>query len=772
MKKVFVFEHAIYNGSVEKELYYFCLRRQISLIKYFFSYILYSFLNFIKVLPKKKYYEKRFSFLKDIKDVEGTIRKFWSSRNRRLSPFTSDHGDIWISEYPSLLLREMATKHGVDLIANEYEILTETYNHFEDVYHLYGKKQIGLETQIYDQYHSKLKKIGNANFIIVHNRKAYSTSRKYWFSRILTTSYTYFMLLAMAVCLGVISMYFGASEYTMEMFLSYFKVDYLPFLNIFPVVLCIFLLYFIFNRVWLSFLLTSILTLGLTWINFFKLLIRNDPLLAADMNLFFESLNMAGKYEMNLNWKIISVIIACIIGTAFAIFFIRGKSHLRVRLIGFIALSMVGIYSFNHYYMNTNIYDTTENFELINRWSGTQLFISKGFIYPFIYSIKTTVDIEPEGFNKKAMKEKLNSYQLSNIPDDKKVNVISIMLESYNDFSKFEQIEFNEDVYDYWHQLEEESYSGELVTNIFGGGTIDTERSFLTGYTSLTNFRTDVNSYVRYFKGQGYTVEGSHPSYEWFYNRKNVNNYFGFDNYYFYEDHYAGLADGEIAKDSILFPEIIKFYEENKKTGKPYFSFNVTYQNHGPYATEPWTSFQYIKNKGYTDEEYNILNNYLLGIYMTTNEQLKPFIEYFRKEKEPVVIILFGDHNPGLGDNNIVYKRLGINLDVSTEEGFYNYYNTPYLIWGNDSAKEVLNSDLQGDGPKIGPYFLMNEFFELAGYEGNEFMKISNELKEVIDVVHSGRYKEFGYLKSNLSPESEQLLNEFLQVQYYWKKGY
>lgn len=82
-----------------------------------------------------------------------------------------------------------------------------------------------------------------------------------------------------------------------------------------------------------------------------------------------------------------------------------------------------------------------------------------------------------------------------------------------------------------------------------------------------------------------------------------------------------------------------------------------------------------------------------------------------------------------MGDNNSVYKTLGISFDLGTEEGFYNYYNTPYIIWGNDKAKEILGNDLKGEGPTIGPYFLMNELFELAAYEGNEFMKISNELR-------------------------------------------
>lgn len=212
--------------------------------------------------------------------------------------------------------------------------------------------------------------------------------------------------------------------------------------------------------------------------------------------------------------------------------------------------------------------------------------------------------------------------------------------------------------------------------------------------------------------------------------------------------------------------------EANKKTGKPYFSFNVTYQNHGPYSSEKLTDVEYVKNKGYTGGNYNILNNYISGINSTTGE-IKKLVDYFRAEKEPVVVILFGDHNPWLGDNNSVYKELGINFDLGTEGGFYNYYETPYVIWGNDSAKKVLGNEFKGKGPSIGPYFLMNEFFKLAGYEGNEFMKLSNELKASMDIVHyTGRYYEAGKLTAKPSDASQQKLNDFSKVQYYWRKNF
>ena len=41
-------------------------------------------------------------------------------------------------------------------------------------------------------------------------------------------------------------------------------------------------------------------------------------------------------------------------------------------------------------------------------------------------------------------------------------------------------LDFDTDPYADLHALEAESYHGQLVTNIFGGETVNTERAFLT----------------------------------------------------------------------------------------------------------------------------------------------------------------------------------------------------------------------------------------------------------------------------------------------------
>ena len=48
----------------------------------------------------------------------------------------------------------------------------------------------------------------------------------------------------------------------------------------------------------------------------------------------------------------------------------------------------------------------------------------------------------------------------------------------------------------------------------------------------------------------------------------------------------AGKTASLQAIHKYLFEDIVSLYEQNKQTGKPYFNFSVTYQNHGPYETQ------------------------------------------------------------------------------------------------------------------------------------------------------------------------------------------
>lgn len=588
------------------------------------------------------------------------------------------------------------------------------------------------------------------------------------------------LLLALAsLGLGILSLCFAMTEKRWPMMRSYFQRPLLLLLNLLPPVMLCFFLWFLTNRALAAYSVTAVVVFGLTMANWYKLSFRDDPLLFGDLLLVKEAGNMLGRYSLFMT-RFLAVALACILlGGAAVFFWGRGRlrpGRLRFALAG--ALLVITL-PLSFLYSSDNIYNNwTSNLDLVKRWSATGTFISKGFVYPFLHSVSTAVERPPAGYSKKNVEALLARYEAGSIPQDKQVDVFGIMLEAFNDFSKYEEIPFIQDPYADYHALEQESVTGNLVTNIFAAGTVNTERAFLTGCADQSSFRSKTNSYAWYMKSQGYQTAGSHPCHDWFYNRVNINQNLGLDNYQFFENRYGELADeqGNIPRDDVLFPEMLRQYEEAvAQNPAPYFNFSVTYQGHGPYHTDVNDrGEEYVEPGFFSRETENILNNYL-GSVRSTGQELAAFLDGLRDRDRPVVVVAFGDHNPWMGEGNSGYTEMGLNLDLGEKEGFLNYYSTRYLIWANDAAKKALGGDFTGEGPDISPCFLMDLVFDLCGWEGPAYMQYTREVMEALPVIREGGIgcvtAEGEYM---LEPEGEaaEKILEFRQVQYYMRHNF
>ena len=508
-----------------------------------------------------------------------------------------------------------------------------------------------------------------------------------------------FIIISLSFVITSITLMFSTATWNLEMplFRSYFKSPLLLFMNFLPIFLLMIILYLALNKLWLSFLISSSLFVIMSFVNKFKLTFRDDPFSFIDVKLVKESMKMAERYEIKLSANMIILIIGLIVITILLrILFNYKMNSKKYRLTLLTVFAILSIIIFNKPYFNSQTYNKIGDKSLINIWSQTQQFQSKGFIYPFIYSVKDAKETELEGYNEKKAIENLDKMSYNDIPEDKKVNIIAVMLESYNDFSKFDTVDLGIDVYKNFHDIQKESVHGNLITNIFAGDTIQTERSFITGYYNHPKYFRDTNSFMWYLKEQGYYTEAMHPIYGWFYNRRNINHYLGFDAFDFYENKYKEIQE-EFFEDYEFFDFILEGYNQSIKQNIPYFNFTVTYQNHGPYSDEKYSNNQFLlKKPDYDDKTYNIINNYLAGIDKT-DKALKKLIDSLRNSEEPTVAVIFGDHNPWLGKDAIGYEMMGINLDLSTVEGFKNYFETPYIIWGNDAAKKAINKNFVGD---------------------------------------------------------------------------
>lgn len=579
------------------------------------------------------------------------------------------------------------------------------------------------------------------------------------------------LMLGAALALGLLCLMLAPAQYGWELFYDYLDHPALVALNLLPPVVLMALLYGLSGRAWLAYALTALPVLGLAAGNAYKMFFRDDPVIAADLLLLGEAGNMAGKYQLFLFGKLAAALGCALVSALLLALLARGRPLGRFRA-GIAGTALACAAALSPLYASDQVYQDNANEEHINKWSVTQQYVSRGLLYPFLHSVKDAFPRPPEGYDQREAEGWLAQYEDAAIPEDKKVNLVGIMLEAFTDFSQFEEIQFSQDVYAIWHALEAEGYSGALLSNIFAGGTVNTERAFLTGVADGNyDYRGEAPSYVRYLKGQGYRATGSHPSYNWFYNRQNVNAYLGFDSYRFTEDYFGPVYGADpVLNDDGFLPDLTRTVLEQLEQDAPLFSFSVTYQGHGPYGDrECWWGEpeDFFTNPGLDDASRYILSNYL-GSVMATQRYLSDMVDAFRASDEPIVLVVFGDHKPWLGNGNSVYHALGVNLDQDSQEGFYNYWSTPYLIWANEAAKAAVGRDIAGEGPDISPCFLMNVLFEQLGWTGDAYMQAADQCRAQLPVIHSHgvRLTAGGELTAQLPPEQAELARRLLCLSY------
>ena len=350
----------------------------------------------------------------------------------------------------------------------------------------------------------------------------------------------------------------------------------------------------------------------------------------------------------------------------------------------------------------------------------------EGYIYNFFSSFpifhKKNKDVKncDAGINIKDLKELKykstfnildteNAQKYDSFKSDKnKPHVIIIMNESFGSVNR--RVKTNIPVTPYYDGLND-VIKGDLYVNTFGGGTANTEFEFLTGVSigdypypvmPYNNFvKEDKYSIAKYFKEFGYKTIAMHPYTATNYNRDKVYKRFGFDELLFFDDFKDKKYVRNFVSDASMYEEVIRRYESVKQSKEKAFIFGITMQNHSGYGE--FENQEVVSDiEGVSAEDKKSLDSYL-SLMKISDDAIKILIDYFKKEKEKVVILFFGDHNASFGTdiNKLVYDKSFIYECTNT-------YVTPFFIYSNS---EQYNKVVDG----VSANFLSVELFKAAG---------------------------------------------------------
>ncbi|MCH4035472.1 MAG: LTA synthase family protein [Lachnospiraceae bacterium] len=368
----------------------------------------------------------------------------------------------------------------------------------------------------------------------------------------------------------------------------------------------------------------------------------------------------------------------------------------------------------------------------VSLWNTNTATKHNGYVLSYLaYAQKTLEDPVPDGYNKEETETQLASYEddaasVNKTKTDPAVNVIVIMDEALADLPTTYGFSTDVDDMPYIHSLSGDHVrKGWMLSSVFGGTTADTEYEFLTGnsvafldsgsvpYTQYIN--SDTESMARLLKGQGFSATAFHPYLASGYKRYKVYPLLGFDEFLNSDnyDYTYRTRMRSYVSDASDFQDVIELYE-NKQEGEPFFLFNVTMQNHGGYNSSVPAVDVTVHPTDETLDSYAQLQEYL-SLAHATDEAFQELTDYFSQVDEKTIILMFGDHQPGMDDE--VYKALCPEMyeENASVETLEKKYTVPYVMWANyDLDSEEVDTTSPGF---LGEYLLQNAGAQLSAYD-------------------------------------------------------
>ena len=272
---------------------------------------------------------------------------------------------------------------------------------------------------------------------------------------------------------------------------------------------------------------------------------------------------------------------------------------------------------------------------------------------------------------------------------DTKPSVICVMNETFSDLSMLDGLGIGYTGPAYFNSIDDALVRGELEVSAYGGGTCNSEFEFMTGATLgyIGNAKypytlydlSDVDNLVTQFADMGYDTTAIHPCAPTNWKRNIVYRAFGFDRFLSAEDFAGAPGFHSGVTDAATYESVLDRLRSNEA---PQFILDVTIQNHSGYDQNnidesllPGYTFPFAEDDAALTSQ---LNEYLACIN-ASDRDLQWFMEELRNLDRPVMLVFFGDHQPGVSGyaNDALFTE-----DVGTAHGA-RAYRTNYFVWTN-----------------------------------------------------------------------------------------
>ena len=373
-----------------------------------------------------------------------------------------------------------------------------------------------------------------------------------------------------------------------------------------------------------------------------------------------------------------------------------------------------------------------------------------GFVYCFSSSVMYRGMTQPDNYSSSQVASIVRNVTEHNSKKEKKANIIFLQLESFFDVNNITGLSYSKNPIPVFTSLEDKFSHGYLDVPTFSAGTANTEFEVISGMSvdyfgiGEVAYRTivadvPIETSCHVLKRHGYSTHAIHNNEASFYNRKHVYTNIGFDTFtsleYMYGTEYNPLG---WAKDKALITSIDDCLNS---TGGVDFIYAVGVQSHGTYPDDMTDYENAIEVEGIDDPSLKNRYEYYLSQIYEVDAFVGDLIKVLKKNKEPTVLVVFGDHMPG-------FELEEYQLSNGSK------YQTEYVMWSN-FGMDCIKKDLQS-------YQLYSYVLDRLNIEGGVMSKLhrrysyalNDEYRENFEIIQYDMIEGEGISYDGERPES------------------
>lgn len=513
----------------------------------------------------------------------------------------------------------------------------------------------------------------------------------------------------------------------------------------------------------------SLFLLILFLVEYYVVKFRGDVLRPSDLGAVKTAVSVLGSYDFSLSPEAVYTVL-------YFLFFSCLGFQIRIRMnrwvhIGVSAASLCMIGGW-YYTVMVSPYPVEKEING-HYWNMTENQLLNGTCMSFFVMLRESRLDVPGDYSEEAVRaaasEAVILYDKSQ-GSDVRPDIIMIMNEAWSDLSVLGQLETTEDYMPFVNSLSENTVKGNLYVSILGGLTANTEFEALTGNSlallspTVIPYQNQVNhdmpSLARVLEASGYETMSMHPSGSAAWNRGKVYPFLGFDEFIYeanWQTPYEYLRG--FLSDSCNFHEIVYRYE-NRNEDAPFFLFDVTIQNHSGYYGEVPLDIGVKSVGGIPAEEIGYIKDLetYLNLMKITDTSFGELVTYFAQVEEPVIVCMFGDHQPIL--ENTFYEAIFSDSSLTEREENLKKYIIPYVIWANYEVDWVEYGDISAN-------YLPAVLAECSGIELPPFYKFLSKLRETYPVLTTrGCVDNNGNLVDILDIWETELVQQYRMLEY------